>query len=108
MSKRISQAGMERALSAAYAALRGESGLTPHFIIEDLIGLHTYRRLRQCPDTETLAAYAEDALPLEAALRVAAHENRCPVCRADIVELRQTARQQLGRLFASLPAWMTP
>jgi predicted ATPase len=72
------------------------------------MGLDDFRRFMGCPDTETLAAYAEDALALEGALRVAAHENQCPVCRADIAELRGVIRRGLAPLLAAMPLWATP
>lgn len=98
----------ERAVQTAYAALRAQGGLMPHAVTEDLVGLDAYRRHMRCPAPETLAAYAGDALPFEEALRVAMHENRCPVCRADIADLRGVVLQDVTQLLSALPAWTTP
>jgi hypothetical protein len=110
----LSEVEVERAVAAAYAFVREQAGAslvanaTPHAFIDDVIGLDDYRRFMRCPDTETLAAYAEDALPLEDALRVAAHESRCPVCRSDVMELRGVVRQEMAQLLAMMPTWVTP
>ncbi len=109
MSKQpLSEADVERAVVAAYAFFREQGSETPHALIDDVIGLDDFRRFMRCPDTETLSAYAEDALSLEDALRVAAHESRCPVCRADIAELRSVIRREMAPLLAAIPLWATP
>jgi predicted ATPase len=108
MRQTLSEAAIERAVAVAYDYLRERGGMTPHAVIDDLIGLEAYRRYQRCPDSEELAAYAGDALPFDEAVRVAAHENRCPVCRADIEDLRGFVRQQVTQVLASTPAWATP
>ncbi len=102
-----SEAEIERAVAAAYAFLREQDGLLPHALIDDLIGLEAYRKFMRCPDMEMLAAFAEEALPLEEALDVAAHEKACPVCRADIADLRGFVRQQVTQVLSSTPIWAT-
>jgi len=101
-------ADLEGAIAAAYTHFRQQDGLTPHAIIEELIGLDSYRRFMGCFDTEALAAYAEDTLPFEEALRVASHEERCLLCRNDITDMRRFVRQAVAQLYAALPAWVTP
>lgn len=109
MSKQpFSEADVERVVMAAYASLREQGSELPHALMEDVIGLDDFRRFMRCPDTETLAAYAEDALRLEDALRVAVHESQCPVCRADIAELRGVIRREVAQLLAAMPLWATP
>jgi predicted ATPase len=108
MKQTLSEAAIERAVAVAYDYLRERGGMTPHAVIDDLIGLEAYRRYQRCPDSEELAAYAGEALPFDEAVRVAAHENRCPVCRADIEDLRGFVRQQVTQVLAATPAWTTP
>src|SRR5262249_51401808 len=104
----LSEAQIERAIEAAYSAFRSAGGLMPHAVVEDMIGLERYRQIMRCPSTETLAAYADDRLPFESALRVATHERRCPVCRADVDDLRSSGHRQIAPLLAAIPAWTTP
>ena len=61
-----------------------------------------------CPDMETLAAYAEDRLPFEAALKVAAHEKLCPMCHEEVQDLQAFVRQQVRQLVSEMPLWATP
>ncbi|MCS6863123.1 MAG: hypothetical protein NZT92_22685, partial [Abditibacteriales bacterium] len=99
---------VERAVAAAYAFLREHGGETSPALLAEVVGLDEFRRVMGCPDVETLAAYAEDALALEDALHVAAHESRCAVCRADIAELRGVIRREIAPLLAAIPLWATP
>ncbi|MCW3099215.1 MAG: tetratricopeptide repeat protein, partial [Chthonomonadaceae bacterium] len=80
----------------------------PHVINQELIGLDRYRLFMGCPDNERLSAFAEDSLSFEEALRVAVHEEACPVCRCEITELRGFVQQSPARLFAEMPDWSTP
>jgi predicted ATPase len=102
MKRFISEADVEREVAAAYTFFREQGSAMPPTFIED------YRRVMRCPDVEALAAYAEDALPLEQALSIAAHESQCPVCRADVAELRGYVRQQVSQLLAAMPLWASP
>src|SRR5215813_6642485 len=64
-----------------------------HLLADELMGMETYRRLMQCPEAETLAAFGEDRLPLDSALPVAQHAHRCPPCRADVESVRRMVRR---------------
>jgi len=103
-----SESELERSIAAAYAVFSQQGGLLPHAVVDDLVGLENYRRAMRCPDMEALAAYAEDRLPFDEALRMAMHERQCPVCRADVADLRSVVGQQVAPLIAALPAWSTP
>src|SRR5205823_14109982 len=105
MKQFTSDQALESAVAAAFAARPGMGGLDPHAVADELVGLENYRRLLRCPDTESLAAYADDSLDLNAALRIAAHEYRCPVCRADAADLRQFVEQDIAGLLARMPLW---
>ncbi len=104
----ISEAQVDRAIASAFALMESEQTATPHTIIHELIGLDRYRLYMGCPDPERLAAYAEENLPFEEALRMAVHENACPLCRAEITDLRGFVRQSPAHLFAEMPVWSTP
>jgi predicted ATPase/Tfp pilus assembly protein PilF len=103
---RLTQEEMERVLRTVGDF--AQEGLAPHLLIDDLMGLETYRRLMQCPDLERLAAFAEDALPLDAALQVAQHLAECPLCRADVEPMRSAVRRGVPQLLAAMPVWTTP
>ncbi len=107
MRSSLTDAQVDRAIAEVFVRLEADASI-PHVIIQELIGLDRYRLYMGCPDPERLAAFAEDALPFEEALRVAVHENACPVCRSEITELRGFVRQAAARLFAEMPAWSTP
>lgn len=105
-------AAVERAIATARALgiqNNRENSLSAHLIIDDMVGLVAYRKYMNCPDTETLGAYAEEApsLPLERAVLIATHEKRCPVCASDIADMRLALRQQVSQALNSLPEWTT-
>ena len=100
-------ADIERAIVTANIFVANDS-MTPHIVIEDMVGLEAYRQFMHCFDTETLAAFAEDSLPLAAALDVAAHEPKCPLCRTDVADLRRVAGRGMAQLLAATPLWSTP
>lgn len=110
MKQALTEAQVRRAVSAACAIGIGsrESDLSPHVVVDDLIGLDPYKRYMRCPSPETLAAYAEDALPLNQALAVAAHERDCPICRSDVRDLQSLVRQEVAQILAATPAWTSP
>jgi predicted ATPase/Tfp pilus assembly protein PilF len=108
MTQALPPSKVERAAALARAFTHRRGGTAPHDIIEDLIGLEAYRRAMGCPDTEALAAYAEDRLTLEEALNIAVHEERCPVCQTDIADMRGVVQQGVCRFYANLPSWATP
>lgn len=108
MRQPLTQEAVERALRAARDLLQNQEDAAPHNLIEELVGLEAYRRAMDCPEMETLAAYAEDALSLDDALQTASHLRWCPVCRADAEELRGFVRQQVPQILASAPLWTTP
>ncbi len=107
MRSSLTDAQVDRAIAEVFARLEVDPTI-PHVIIQELIGLDRYRLYMGCPDPERLAAFAEDALSFEAALRVAVHENACPICRSEVAELRGFVQQSAARLFAEMPAWTTP
>ncbi len=105
-------ADIERAIATVRAlnmSENRENSLSPHLIIDEMVGLVTYREFMDCPNTETLAAYAEEArsLPLERAVLIATHEKRCPLCASDIADMRLTLHQQVAQALDSLPEWTT-
>src|SRR5579871_3621332 len=106
--KPLSEAEVDRALKELFALLAKQEGIVPHLIIDDLIGLENYRRVAACPDVEMLAAYAEDSLPFEVAMRIGAHAARCPLCSADIADLREQVQPQPTEVVAAMSAWTTP
>ena len=108
MRSSLTDAQLDRAIAEVFVRLEADPTIPPHVIIQELIGLDRYRLYMGCPDTERLAAFAEDALPFEESLRVAVHENACPICRSEISDLRIFVQQSPARLFAEMPAWSTP
>ncbi len=61
-----------------------------------------------CPEMETIAGYAEDALDLEDALPVATHLKLCPVCSSDAEDMRGFVRQHVAQVLASMPGYISP
>lgn len=107
MRSSLTDTQVGRAIAEAFARLEADP-TAPHAIIQELIGLDRYQLYMGCPDPERLAAFAEDALPFEEALRMAVHESACPICRSEIGELRGIVQQAPARLFAEMPSWTTP
>ncbi len=107
MRSSLTDAQVDRAIAEVFVRLEANPTI-PHVIIQELIGLDRYRLYMGCPDPERLAAFAEDSLSFEEALRVAVHENACPICRSEIAEARGFVQQAAARLFAEMPAWSTP
>jgi predicted ATPase len=107
MRSALTDAQVDRAIAEVFVRLDADPSI-PHAIIQELIGLDRYRLYMGCPDPERLAAFAEDALSFEEALRMAVHESACPVCRTEIKDLRGFVQQSAARLFAEMPAWATP
>src|SRR2546421_12553382 len=104
MKNRLSEIEVERMLVSAFPPIQNDGGFQPHLTIDELIGLERYRHAVRCPDAETIAAYAEDALDLESALEIASHEFRCPVCRSDVKAVREFIEHQVPALFVHAPA----
>jgi predicted ATPase len=91
-----------------FSSLARQGGVLPHLIIDDVIGIDRYRRIAACPDAESLAAYSEDRLAFELSMQIGAHIARCPLCGADVADLRELATRRPAELTAALSAWRTP
>jgi predicted ATPase len=104
----LSESDLDRALTAQFATIATRVGVIPHLIIDDLMGIEQYRRIAACPDAELLAAYADDRLPFQVAMRVGGHVHRCPLCGADVMDLREQSEAQAVEVVAAMSAWTTP
>jgi predicted ATPase/Tfp pilus assembly protein PilF len=89
-----------------FVANRG--GALPYAVLDDLLGIENYRRIAGCPDIETLAAYAEERLPFETAMRIGAHAARCPLCGPDLGDLREIVQIYDPEIVAAMSGWKTP